>query len=174
MSKKNTTLIIGLGNPILGDDGVGWVVAEEIKKIINESPELFEGEIEFIFLSLGGLSLMEQMEGYSNVLIIDSIHTGTNPNGTIFSLPLSRLPNLSSGHSTAVHDTSLANALEIGKMMNIVLPDEVWILAIETDEIYDFSEKITEVVTKSIPKTIEIIHTILIDEVRQEQIIKLN
>ena len=26
------TLIIGLGNPILGDDGVGWVVAEAVAK----------------------------------------------------------------------------------------------------------------------------------------------
>ena len=94
MSNENTTLIIGLGNPILGDDGIGWVVAEDIQKKIEESPELFKGEHEFMFLSLGGLSLMEQMVGYSNVVIIDSIHTGTHPNGTIFSLPLSKLPNL--------------------------------------------------------------------------------
>ncbi len=26
------TLIVGLGNPILGDDGVGWRIAEEVSK----------------------------------------------------------------------------------------------------------------------------------------------
>ena len=171
MSKENTTLIIGLGNPILGDDGIGWVIAEEVKKKVKESPELSLDEYDFMFLSLGGLSLMEQMEGYSNVLIIDSIHTGTNPNGTIFSLPLSRLPNLSSGHSTAVHDTSLANALKMGKMMNFILPEEVWIIAIETDEVYTFSEEISKVVSGIIPKTLEIIIDSLGKKESQEQII---
>jgi len=172
MSKENTTLIIGLGNPILGDDGIGWVVAEDIQKIIEESPGQFKGEHDFMFLSLGGLSLMEMMVDYSNVLVIDSIHTGTHPNGTIFSLPLSRLPNLSSGHSTAVHDTSLTNALEVGKLMDFVLPDEVWIVAIETDEIYTFSEEISDTVSKSIPKTLDIIQKMLVNNLQDEKIIQ--
>jgi Ni,Fe-hydrogenase maturation factor len=29
------TIVIGLGNPILGDDGVGWKVAEEVKTVIR-------------------------------------------------------------------------------------------------------------------------------------------
>ena len=172
MSKENISLIIGLGNPILGDDGIGWVIAEEVKKIINESPELLQGEYEIIFLSLGGLSLMEQMEGYSKVFVIDSIHSGSYPKGTIFSLPLSRLPNLSSGHSTAAHDTSLANALKLGKMMDIVLPEEVWVFALETDEIYTFSEDISAELTSVIPSALDIIKSILMDEKPQEQIIE--
>ena len=32
------TLVIGLGNPILGDDGVGWVVAEEVRKHFPAGP----------------------------------------------------------------------------------------------------------------------------------------
>lgn len=161
MSKENITLIIGLGNPILGDDGVGWVVAENIQENIKKHPEIFKGEFEIKFLSLGGLSLMEQIEGFTEVIIIDSIHTGTNPNGTVISLPLSKLPNLSSGHSTAVHDTSLASALEVGRLMNMVLPDEVWVVAVETDEIFTFSEELSEFAIKGAVEATKIVQNLL-------------
>ncbi|MFH2039158.1 MAG: hypothetical protein ABIJ65_06955, partial [Chloroflexota bacterium] len=59
---ENKTLIIGLGNPILGDDGVGWVIAQNLKDQLDGNPSL-----EFEFLSLGGLSLMERLTGYHKV-----------------------------------------------------------------------------------------------------------
>ena len=172
MSKEDAILIIGLGNPILGDDGIGWVIAEELEKQVKKSPELFNEEFIFKFLSLGGLSLMENLEGFSKVFLIDSIHSGSYPKGTILSLPLSSLPNLSSGHSTAVHDTSLATALEVGRMMNIVLPNEIWVIAIETEEVYTFSEDISAELTEAIPKAMEIIKSIFVTGILQEQVIK--
>jgi Ni,Fe-hydrogenase maturation factor len=56
------TLIVGLGNPILGDDGVGWKVLEQIKQRYQEKgiPEPFETD----FLAVGGLRLMERLVGY--------------------------------------------------------------------------------------------------------------
>ena len=47
------TLVIGLGNPILGDDGVGWRVVEEIARKTAD-----RNDIEVDTVSLGGLSLM--------------------------------------------------------------------------------------------------------------------
>ena len=44
------TLIVGLGNPILGDDGVGWRVAEEVKKQLPP-----DAQVDVICLSLGVL-----------------------------------------------------------------------------------------------------------------------
>lgn len=172
MPSNNKTLIIGLGNPILGDDGIGWVIAEEVQKLISESPEDESHDYEIMFLSLGGLSLMEHMEGFTKVFLFDSIHTGSYPNGTVFSLPLSKLPNLSSGHSTALHDTSLANALEMGKMMGLVLPDEVWVVAIETDQVYTFSEELSGFATSSITTALETLKNLLFKGDFQEKIIE--
>ena len=53
-------LVIGLGNPILGDDGVGWVVAREVEIRLGAS----EYNIEVDCLALGGLSLMERLIGF--------------------------------------------------------------------------------------------------------------
>ena len=62
------TLVIGLGNPILGDDGVGWVVAEGIARLTEDRPE-----IEVDTVALGGLSLMERLTG-SSPRYIDRCH----------------------------------------------------------------------------------------------------
>lgn len=53
------TIVVGLGNPILGDDGVGWRVAEDIQKQLPQFLSQAESKIDVTRLSLGGLGLME-------------------------------------------------------------------------------------------------------------------
>jgi hydrogenase maturation protease len=144
-------LIIGLGNPILGDDGVGWAIAQQIHQKYDGNPN-----IEVDCLSLGGLSLMERMTGYKRVILIDSIHTGQHPIGTVNSFPLTDLPDLSVGHTTAAHDTSLRTALNVGRSMNISLPDDdnVQVVAIEAENVYDFSEELSPPVAAAIPQAV--------------------
>jgi hydrogenase maturation protease len=146
------TLVIGLGNPILGDDGVGWVVAHEIaRKTAGRQ------DVEVDCLSLGGLSLMERLTGCERVILVDSIFTAEKPVGTLSIIKLTELPDRSSGHTTAVHDTSLRNALSIGRSMNIPLPrdEEISIVAIEAENVYDFSETLSPAVAAAVPKAVE-------------------
>ncbi|MBT3239474.1 MAG: hydrogenase maturation protease [Chloroflexi bacterium] len=155
MITKGKTIVIGLGNSILGDDGLGWRVVEEVENRIGRDPRLNIKEIDFAYYSLGGLALMENMEGYRKTIIVDSIVTGNNPIGTIFSLPLNELPNFSSGHSTAAHDTSLMTALEVGRKCGINLPEEIWTVVIEAENVYEFSEEISQSILNSIPEAVE-------------------
>ena len=144
MDKRNSTLIIGLGNPILGDDGVGWLVVQKFEEDIkSQNVSDAELELEFDYLALGGLSLMERMEGYQDVILVDSILTGNYPIGTVYSLPLESLPDFSSGHSTSIHDTSLATALKLGKKMGLILPENVWVVGVEANNVFEFSEKVS-------------------------------
>lgn len=169
MKKNNKILVIGLGNPILGDDGLGWRVAEEVERQIKDRNQDIKGIFDFEYYSLGGLSLMEYMEGYDNVLIVDSIVTGQNPVGTILSLPLNALPDFSSGHSTAAHDTSLQNALEIGKKLGISLPETIWIVVIEAEFVYDFSETLSKPIQEALPKAVEYVVGRLVDHQWEEK-----
>jgi len=145
------TLVIGLGNPILGDDGVGWRVVEEIARKTANKPD-----VEVDCVSLGGLSLMERITGCERVILVDSIFTGEKPIGTVSLFLLTELPDLSSGHTTAVHDTSLRNALKVGRSMDILLPrdEEVFIVAIEAENVYDFSETLSPVVEAAVPQAV--------------------
>lgn len=147
-------LIIGLGNPILGDDGVGWVIAEKLKvKLATNST------LEFEFLSLGGLSLMERLIGYKKVILIDALSSGIHPKGKVVSFPLSEVLDLTAGHTSSAHDTSLRNALKLGRSMNIDLPkdEDILIVAIEAENVYDFSEYLSPQVEAAVPIAVELV-----------------
>ena len=98
--------------------------------------------------SLGGLSLMERLTGSERVILVDAIFTGRNRSGPSASSPLSDLPDLTAGHSASAHDTSLRNALNVGRSMDIDLPEDenVIIVAIEAENVYDFSQKLSPAV----------------------------
>ena len=148
------TLIIGLGNPILGDDGVGWRVAENIARLTENDPE-----VEVDCVSLGGLSLMERLTGFERTILIDAIFTGENPIGSINRIKINDLPDQEVGHSASVHDTSLHNALNVGRSMNITLPkdEDVIIIAIEARNVYDFTEELSPAVAAAVPRAVEIV-----------------
>lgn len=162
---RQRILVIGLGNPILGDDGIGWRVCQEVESrlasgqsLSAQDPWLSEGfppgksSIDFECLSLGGLSLMERMVNYTHALIIDAITSQTQPTGTVMIINLQDLPSSASGRLASAHDTSFQNALQIGRMMGAELPGEIIIVGIETQAMFDFSESLTEEVSNAIPK----------------------
>ena len=72
--------------------------------------------------ALGGLSLMEQMIGYDRVIIIDAIQTSGGQIGQVHQLTIHDLPEVSTGHTTAIHDMTLPAALQVGRY----LQNEVW------------------------------------------------
>ena len=148
-------LVIGLGNPILGDDGVGWKVAEAVSEFLNSKPgHLLKSDgnnIEVDFASLGGLSLMERMIGYERVILIDSMETNGGVVGSVKTFPLAALENPRLGHSASTHDTSLLTALQTAQAMGMEVPARVYVVAIEAKNVYDFSERLTPEVGRAVP-----------------------
>lgn len=138
------TMVIGLGNPILGDDGVGWKVAEEVRRQLP-----YDMSVNVDCLSVGGISLMEHLIGYDRAILIDAFAL-EEPIGSILVLKLSDLPNYSAFHTTNTHDTSLQNAIELGRSMGAPLPNEVDIVGIATHRIYDFGEELSPPVAEAV------------------------
>jgi hydrogenase maturation protease len=160
------TLIVGLGNPILGDDGIGWRVAEEAQRDLNGATYDISTshQIDFDFLSLGGIRLMEHLIGYDQAIIIDAINTGKNSIGNVSNFPLEELALNFQGHLSSPHDTNLPDALEMGKLMGAQLPEEITIIAIEAENVFDFSEELSPPVAKAIPIAVDEIKQILFKE----------
>ena len=144
------TIVIGLGNPILTDDGVGVLVAYEVSKILALQKR---NDIEVTEASVGGIRLMEHMVGFNRAILVDAIisSNGSSP-GTIHKMSLDDLMDISpTQHSTSSHDTSLTTALAMGGRLGLLLPDEIVIYAIEVENIIDFNENPTSGVAKAIP-----------------------
>lgn len=140
-------LIVGLGNPILGDDGAGWKVAEQIEAHLGG----LRASVAIEYASLGGLSLMERLLGYRTVILIDAMQTGDAPIGTVRVFPLSSLPNPASTHSASAHDSTLITALEAAAAMAVDVPDNVYVVAIECAQTFEFSEKLSPEIQAVVP-----------------------
>jgi hydrogenase maturation protease len=149
--QEKKTLIIGLGNPILTDDGVGVKVAYEVERALAS---VDREDITVTEASAGGLRLMELMVGYDRVILIDAF-SGSNSAapGTVHRMTLDDLRSISpTQHSTCPHDTTLVTALDFGLRMGLPLPEEISIHAVEVENVTDFSEEPTPAVAAAIPK----------------------
>jgi hydrogenase maturation protease len=147
MTTRATTLVVGLGNPILGDDGVGWRVAQEVQARLT-SPD-----VDVACLALGGVALMERLVGYQRAIIIDAMTTGATI-GKVLCAPLDELPNPAAGHTASSHDTSLATALSLGRKLGARLPDDVWVVAVEAERLYAFSAGLSPAVAAAVPDAV--------------------
>ena len=159
-SNKFRVLVIGLGNPTLGDDGVGWCIAQEVKRQL--SPDL---PVDVNCLSLGGISLMEHLIGYSHAILIDAFAL-EEPIGSILILKLSDLPNYSAFHTASLHNTSLQAAIEMGKSLGALLPDDVSVVGIATRRAYEFGKSSSPPVTEAIPQAVNFVMDLLYEKVR--------
>ena len=157
------TLVVGLGNPILGDDGVGWRIAERVQQRVQNDSAVRSphSEIDVDCVSLGGLSLMERLIDYECAILIDSIGTGQHPIGTAYHFRLDDLYDPTSGHTTAAHDVSLMTAIQIGRSLGAALPDRIDVVAIESPYVYDFSEELTPPVAAAVPQAVELVMDLL-------------
>jgi len=151
------TLIIGLGNPILTDDGVGVKVARLLEEKINLTAH---PGLEITEASAGGLRLMEAVLDFDRVILIDAyyLHPERTKPGKIHRLNLDDLRGVSpTQHSTSAHDTSLITALDAADQLGYKVPSDFTIYAVEVENILDFSETPTPAVAKSIPVVADMI-----------------
>jgi hydrogenase maturation protease len=158
------TLVIGLGNPILGDDGVGWRVADAVQELVSSGtgtarvgdpgPASSAGRtpVEVDRLAVGGLTLMERLVGYDRVIVVDAMATGQHPVGTVVAMPLARLPNRALGHLSSAHDTTLQNALRVGRVAGARLPHDITVVGVEARNLYEFTEVLSAPIAAAVPQ----------------------
>lgn len=145
---KMKTLILGLGNPILSDDGVGNRVAQILEDRLARRQDVAVMET-----SLSGLSLIDVLAGYDKAIIVDAIHTAEEKTGQIYRLNPEALNN--TRHVSSPHDVNFATALELGNKLGIAMPKQIVIYAIEVDDVSNFGEEFTDEVKQAIPKCVK-------------------
>ncbi len=151
------TLILGLGNPILTDDGVGIRVVYALReRILPSGAFLAEAGI-------GGLRLLETIAGYERVILVDAILT---PGGRPGEIRLLRPRDLrTSLHSGSAHDLSFTAALELGRELGMDIPEDshIKIVAIQVEDVQTLGEEMTPAVEASVPRAVEAVLRVLRD-----------
>jgi hydrogenase maturation protease len=140
------TLVVGLGNSILCDDGVGIRVACEIATRIPTP------DVDVIDTSTAGLDFIDMLADYDRAIIIDAINTHSGKPGEIYRLGTGVLNDTM--HATSPHDINFASALELGKQLGLKMPSEIVVYAIEVADVITFSEICTPAVERAIPECV--------------------
>lgn len=128
------TLILGMGNTILTDDGVGIKIAHQLKE---GKPEL-----EVVETSEAGIALLDFIVGYDRLIIVDSIKTEKGEPGELYKLELGALKP--TAHLTSLHGVDVATAFELGQRLGYKMPQHVSIYAVEIKDNTTFGEECTE------------------------------
>jgi len=142
------TLVLGLGNPILSDDSVGFRVVEQLRARFDKPG------LTFVESSTSGFSLLEEIIGYDKLIIVDAIQTQGGQAGEIYRFTLE--DSMETRHSTSPHGVNLATAIELGKKLGEHLPQQIVIFAVEVADVTHFSERCTPEVEKAIPLAVDL------------------
>ncbi|MBN2495055.1 MAG: hydrogenase maturation protease [Deltaproteobacteria bacterium] len=140
-------LILGLGNPILGDDRIGLEVARALHaRLPPGAAALCEAE-------LGGMELMDRLEGWRKVALIDALEPGALEPGALVEL---ELDDLATRYAPLTpHNAGLCHCLELGMRLGMQMPDDLVVFAIGVQDPYTFSEQLTAPLAQALPGLVE-------------------
>jgi len=143
------TLVLGMGNELYGDDGVGLHVIRRIRS--DPTVTGWNEDVEFEECSISGLSLLDVIIGYDRLIIIDTIKKSNPIPGKVMLMKESELRSIP---GPSPHYVSVPQAIEIGRRIGEKVPSQIDIIAVEAKNLYHMGEGLTEEMTRAIPEII--------------------
>jgi hydrogenase maturation protease len=150
--ERAVTLVVGMGNPILGDDGVGWRVIDVLEARLAGDPA-----VELDRRAVGGVALMERLVGYHRAVIVDAFPGGDEPPGTTWCRPLEGVVTRTASHLDSQHDEPLSAALRTGRAMGAELPHQIEVVGIAIVRAAVFSERLSGPVAAAVETAADLV-----------------
>jgi hydrogenase maturation protease len=138
---SNHLLILGIGNSLMGDDGVGVHAARELAKAPPVGTTVVDGGTDF-------LSVVPLLESHAQVLVIDAMEIGGAP-GTLYRCPASAIDTSSAKDSP--HERSLLSVLEF---IEADKRPEIHFLGVQPEK-FDYSLELSPQVAAALPAAIQ-------------------
>ena len=132
--------IIGIGNPMMGDDGIG-------PRLISELQGSDLGA-DLIDMGTGGMQLVHVLAGYGSVLIIDSADMGLSPGESRVFSP-EEVVSLKETRAYSLHDWDLMRTIEISRELGEA-PERILIFAVQPGSL-EMAEGLSIAVERGIP-----------------------
>ena len=155
------TLLLGLGNELYGDDGIGIHVIRRLREEAGKKKStaaLLRG-VDLEECSLSGLSLLDVIVGYDRLIIVDTIKRTSPVPGKIRLLgegDIRALPGPSP------HYVSIPQAVEIGRTIGLHVPSEIRIVAVEAKSMYSLGEDLSPKMRAKLPAIVRKVKSVLI------------
>jgi hydrogenase maturation protease len=143
MNSDNKILILGIGNVLMGDEGVGVHAIKELEK------ETFPPNVTLLDGGTGGFHLLEYLQEYPKIIMIDATMDG-KPAGTISLIE----PKFATDFpkSLSAHDIGLRDLIESTAVLG-ELP-KMYLITITIDSIQSMELELSPEIKKQIPVVI--------------------
>jgi hydrogenase maturation protease len=151
------TRIIGLGNSILTDDGVGIYAARELSRRLAEAG-LHTG-VDILESEVAGFALMELIAGWKQVILIDSIQFDGLKPGTVVRIEPDDLHT--SLRIRSVHDINLPTVLELGRRLGLEMPSNLIIFGIQAEDPFTLGESLTDAAERGMNEAVDLVLKVL-------------
>ena len=148
MEQNTQIVVLGLGNILLRDEGVGVRVIEELQKRYDFSPS-----VKLIDGGTAGFGLVTEIEGCIKLLVVDAVKAGNDP-GTVYKFSRNDI-TVQIPQTLSVHDLGFYEALEHWKMLGI--EPEVLFFGIEPEDMASWGFDLTPCIQDKMPKLVALV-----------------
>lgn len=123
-----STVVLGLGNPLMADEGIGVRLVVQLSRSVAEHPD-----VEFVDAGTGGLAVLHHIAGRRKAIFIDCAYMGEEP-GTIRRFTPEEVCSTKVLAHQSLHEADLLRILELSQQLDEA-PDEVVIFGIQPQRI---------------------------------------
>ena len=143
MGRRNRTVILGLGNTALTDDGVGVYAARRAKELLADDEEIEVEEAE-----IAGFGLLDLLDGRDRAVIIDAVNRPRCVPGETSLHPVESFEPTS--HLISGHEIDLPTAVALGRQLGQSLPSEIYVVGVQVSDDRTLGEACTPEVERAI------------------------
>lgn len=147
----HTIRILGCGNPLVGDDGIGIHILERLKEMNSEIPD----DVELLDAGVCGLDILNMLEGASHIIIVDAVEGAGNA-GSIHRFGLDDIRGATSKSLVSIHETCLADVLCIAEQIQ-EMPEKLVIFGVEIDKSEELSLQLSDKIQNSADELVKLI-----------------
>lgn len=140
------SLVIGLGNPLMGDDGLGITALAALRE-----RWVFDTDVELVDGGTWGMNLLHLIEGTERVLFLDAIDAGTEP-GSLIVVARNRLPRFFAT-KLSPHQIDLREVLAVAALRG-TLPAEAVAIGLQPARV-ELSLELTPVLRQRLPALLD-------------------
>lgn len=150
MTVRDEIKILGIGNLVRQDEGVGIHL---LKALENQLPP----EIELLDGGTGGLALLDYVESAGKLLVLDAVDAGRQP-GEVVVWRQEQVPYFLAG-KMSIHQVGFAEVLNLAKFRGNY-PEEIAVIGIQP-QVLDWGTELSEAVKGSIPDALQEVRNLL-------------
>lgn len=139
---RKNTVVLGLGNPLMSDEGIGGFLVEKLQTQADNFPN-----VEFIDAGTGGMAMLHLIEDRKKAVLIDCSYMNTAP-GTIKKFTPQQVQSVKKLMHYSLHEVDILKVLDIVRQLGSC-PQQMVIFGIEPSVI-ELGTSLSDIVTAKI------------------------